>query len=80
MFHDATLERIRTGAREVDPVKVMLTIVAAIPYALGWIAAKVCLAAWRVLSWMATAARVGWQEARKPKAAKARSGWSDGSD
>lgn len=60
------VERIDTEARKLDPVKVLLTVIATIPFVLGWLVGK----AWLVLAWLLTAARVGWQEARTPRAAE----------
>lgn len=60
------VERIDTEARQLDPVKVLLTVIAAIPFVLGWIVGKT----WLALAWLLTAARVGWQVARGPGAAE----------
>lgn len=67
MFHDATLERIRTEARAVDPRKVALTAVAAAPYAVGWAARHVWLVTWTLLTWLWMACVVGWRDAGKRK-------------
>lgn len=73
---DATaLERIQVQAKEIDPVKAILAIVAAIPYVIGWVIAKVFAAVWLVVSWAIAAGKVGWQDARKPKAPSLRSGY-----
>lgn len=75
MFDATALERIQTQAREIDPVKVALAIVAGIPYILGWTVAKAFGVVWTIASWTAAAAKVGWQDARKPKASGLRSGY-----
>lgn len=79
MFDAAALERIQTQARDIDPVKVAVGIVAAIPYVLGWVVAKVFTVVWIVISWAAAAAMVGWTDARKgQKPVTLRSGWGGG--
>jgi hypothetical protein len=45
-------------------VRVLLTVLAAVLYALGWAAGKV----WVVLAWLGTAVLVGWRDATRPKA------------
>jgi len=75
MFDATALERIQTQAREIDPLKAALAVVAAIPYILGWVIAKVFAVVWLVLSWAVAAGKVGWQDARKPKAPTMRSGY-----
>lgn len=46
-------------------MRVLLTVVAAVLYALGWVAGKV----WVVLAWLGTAVLVGWRDATRPKPA-----------
>lgn len=75
MFDAASLERIQVQAKEIDPLKAALAIVAAIPYVLGWVIAKVFAVLWLIVSWAVAAGKVGWQDARKPKAATLRSGY-----
>jgi len=48
-------------------VRVLLTVVAAVLYAVGWLAGKV----WLVLTWIAAAVRVGFQDASRPKERRA---------
>jgi len=66
MVMHTALERIDAEARQLDPARVLLTILAAIPFVIGWLLGK----AWLVLAWLWTAAVVGWREARAPRAAK----------
>lgn len=75
MFDATALERIQVQAREIDPLKVALATVAAIPYILGWVISKAFTVAWVVISWTVAAGKVGWQDARKPKAPTLRSGY-----
>ncbi|MDI9885913.1 hypothetical protein QMZ92_16385 [Streptomyces sp. HNM0645] len=63
----AVLERIPVGrisaeAREIRFGPALLTLVAGVLFALGWLAAKVCRAMWAVVAWTFAAVRVGWQE------------------
>lgn len=51
------VERIRVEAAKLDPVKVLLWLLAAPFLALGWTAR----AAWFVLSMAIAAAKVGWE-------------------
>lgn len=62
--------RIQTEARQLDPVKVLLTLIAVIPFALGWVAGKT----WMAFAWLLVAVRVGWQQARDPGAEEGESG------
>lgn len=75
MFDATALERIQTQAKEIDPLKVALAVVASIPYILGWVISKVFTVVWVVISWAVAAGKVGWQDARKPKAPSLRSGY-----
>lgn len=64
---NTALERIDAEARQLDPAKVLLTILAAIPFVIGWLLGK----AWLVAAWLGTALVVGWREARTPRTVKA---------
>lgn len=44
-------------------MRASLTALAAVLYALGWLAGK----AWRVLAWSGTAVLLGWRDAQRPK-------------
>jgi hypothetical protein len=55
------LEPVRVGARRVSVGRVVLLLVAAVLFALGWVAGKTVT----VAVWCAVAVRVGWQDARK---------------
>lgn len=54
-------DQVREESRQLDPVKVLLTLAIVLPVVVGWLARKVCLAAWTVFSWVWTAALVGWR-------------------
>lgn len=70
VMQQVPLERINAEARQLDPVRVLLTLLAAPLFALGWLVAKVALVAWIVVAWSWTAARVGWQEGWSPQSAE----------
>lgn len=80
MFDAAALERIQTQAKDIDPVKVAVGIVAAVPYIVGWVVAKIFTVVWIAVSWAAAAAMVGWKDARQGREpVRLRSGWGGGS-
>ncbi|MGH9249675.1 MAG: hypothetical protein ACRD0W_09210, partial [Acidimicrobiales bacterium] len=60
------LERISVEAREVHFARTVATLLAALLYLVGWMAAKAFTALWFAVAWSATAVKVGWVEARKP--------------
>jgi hypothetical protein len=57
--------RISEEAADVHPGRALLTIIAAVFYVVGWVAAKVVGA----VAWSAAAVKVGWQEARTTRPA-----------
>ena len=54
---------VRAEARRIDPAKALLTVLFAIPFALGWLAAQTVRACWTVVSWLWAAVVVGWRTA-----------------
>jgi hypothetical protein len=58
--------RITAEAREVQFRRAVLTALASVLYAVGWIVRKVFAVLWLVLTWSWTAIRLGWQDAGKP--------------
>lgn len=60
---DATLSRIRAQRREVDWVKVGLTLAFMLPWAVAWVARKVVVVLGVVASFLWSAAVVGWSAA-----------------
>lgn len=58
------VEDITARARQVQFGRVLLTIIAAILYGVGWVAAKVLGGLWLALAWSVVAIKVGWTEAR----------------
>lgn len=59
-----TADQVRAEARELDPVKVLLTVLFVVPFALGWLAGMTMRAVWTVFAWTWTAAVVGFRTAR----------------
>lgn len=65
------IDRITAEARQIDSKRVALTLIAAVLYGVGWLAARVwgvvgavLVALWRALVWSATAVKIGWVDAR----------------
>ena len=54
------VDRISVEARQVHVGRVLLTVLAALFFAVGWVAGKAVLA----VAWCGVAVKVGWQEAR----------------
>jgi hypothetical protein len=57
---EVPVDRIGVRAREIDPVRLLLTLLAAPLIVLGWSAAKL----WGALAWSLAAVQVGWEEGR----------------
>lgn len=55
--------RLEAEAHEIHLGRTLLTILAAVFYALGWGAAMIVIGVWTVLTWSAAAMRLGWQDA-----------------
>lgn len=69
---DRLSAQVTTEARAVRVVPVVLGVLAALLYAVGWVAAKVVTAAWFVVVWACVAVAVGWREARAGASASSR--------
>lgn len=63
------VDRIRARARAIDPVRLLLTLLAAPLVALGWTTAKLFTVLWACLAWSLAAVQVGWEDARAPRPA-----------
>lgn len=59
------VDRITAEAREIHPARTALTLVAAVLYGLGWLAAKTVAVVWLVVAWSFAAVKVGWSDARR---------------
>jgi hypothetical protein len=55
------MEQITAEARQVRAGRLLVTLIAAVFYSMGWFAAKV----FGAVIWCAVAVRVGWSEGRK---------------
>ena len=62
------LDRITAAARQVKFGRTVALVLAGVLYGLGWAVAKVFAVVWFALAWAGTAVKVGWADARKPKA------------
>lgn len=59
-----TVDRIDSEAKQLDPRKVALTLLFALPFALGWLIGITVRALWAVGAWLWTAGVVGFRTAR----------------
>lgn len=64
LLEQVPVGRITEEARQVRFGVTVLTVIAGLLYALGWIVAKAFTGAWFVLAWLGTAMKVGWKDAR----------------
>ena len=60
VFSRVPVDRITVEARDVHMGRVLLTVLAAFFFAIGWVVAKFFLGC----AWCGVAVKVGWQEAR----------------
>ena len=58
------LDRIERRARHARPGRVILTLLAAALFALGWTACKAFAVAWLAAAWCGSAVIEGWQSAK----------------
>lgn len=58
------VECIDTEARSLDPRRVLLTVLAAPLFAVGWVVGQVFRVVWLVFTWLWTALVVGFRTAR----------------
>jgi uncharacterized membrane protein YedE/YeeE len=58
------LDRIDGRARHARPGRVLLTVVAAVLFGLGWLTYKTCALAWLAVAWCGSAVIEGWQTAK----------------
>lgn len=59
------VDEISVQARQMRPGRALLTVLAALLFAVGFVAAKIVTGVWLTLTWSAAAVKVGWQEGRK---------------
>lgn len=72
-FDAARLDRISTQAREVHLGRLVLTVLAAVLFGIGWAAFKSSAAFAVALAWSIAAVRVGWTDAKASRATQRRS-------
>jgi hypothetical protein len=56
-------ERVESQARTLTPQRVLLTLIAAPLFLLGFLAARICALVWLVFAWTLTAIQLGWRDA-----------------
>ena len=62
------VERISARARAISPLKTLLALLFVVPFALGWLAAKVVGVVWIAVAWLLAAAAEGWDAGRGKRA------------
>jgi hypothetical protein len=63
LLRGALADEVRAEARRIDPAKLLLTVLALLPFLLGWVAAQTVRGTWVALSWTWAAMVVGWRTA-----------------
>lgn len=63
-FDQVLTDRITAEARQVHFWRTVLTVVAGLLFAVGWLTFKTLAGLWFVAAWAGAAVKVGWQEAR----------------
>jgi hypothetical protein len=58
------VDRITVEARDIQVGRTVVTLLAALLYVIGWVAAKLFTAVWFAVAWSAVAVKVGWKEGR----------------
>lgn len=66
------LDKIRAEAANIRPLHTLLTLIAALFYATGWLAFKTFAIIWATVAWSVAAVKVGFMEAKAADAAKRR--------
>lgn len=57
------VEQITADAKKVDAGRAVLSLLALIPFIIGWIAGKIVL----TVAWVGLAVKAGWLDARRTK-------------
>lgn len=60
----ATVDDITRQARAIHPVRTVLSWIAAVLFAIGWVTCKVLGVIWLIFAWTFVAAREGWRSAK----------------
>jgi hypothetical protein len=61
------VERVENEARQIRPGRTVLTVIAAVLFAVGWLVGLVVRGVWLLISWSLAAAKVGFADARRPR-------------
>jgi hypothetical protein len=64
------LDRVEAEAQRISIGRGLLTLIAGMFYVLGWLAGKVVLGVAATVTWSIAAAKIGWQDARRPTRAR----------
>lgn len=64
------VDRISAEVKDIQFWRTVLTGIAGLLYGLGWVVGKTFTVLWLAMVWVGIAVKVGWQDARKPKAAE----------
>jgi hypothetical protein len=59
------VDRITAQAREIQFSRTVLTVFAAVLFAVGWLAGKTLAVLWGGVAWSMAAVKVGWDDARR---------------
>lgn len=66
----STLDAITAEAREIHFTRTVLTAIAAVLFAFGWVLCQVVTWAWLCLAWIMAAVKTGWRSAKAYNAPK----------
>lgn len=66
MVRRVPVDRITAEARQANFGRAVLTVIAAVLFSVGWVAARAVGVVWVAAAWCAVAVRVGWNAARAP--------------
>ena len=64
LLNQATFDQIREQARTLTPLRTLLTFLASLLFALGWLASKSLGVLWAGVAWSIAAVKVGWTDGR----------------
>lgn len=65
VLEQVPVDRISGRAREVRFSRLLVTVIAGVLFAAGWLACKAFAVAWFAAAWSAVAVAEGWAEARR---------------
>jgi hypothetical protein len=65
VFERVPVDRISVQARDIQFGRTVLTILAGVLFAAGWLAGKTLAVAWSGCAWCLAAVKVGWDDARR---------------